>query len=182
MWRSPKKGWRKRSKRVQGWREGGGGVWARWGAACGTGGLVGEPIAVRGPGSLALGALVRVTLADGRLVQGVVSPAHPVFTVPPRPRALDVVRDYVRLGVAHILAGADHLLFVFGLVLLAGTARRLLVTVSAFTLGHSITLTLAALGIVDFPSRVIEVAIAASILALAVELARRPAAPTLVRP
>src|SRR5207249_1074885 len=85
------------------------------------------------------GALVRVTLADGRLVQGVVSPAHPVFTVPPRPRALDVVRDYVRLGVAHILAGPDHLLFVFGLVLLAGTARRLLVTVSAFTLGHSIT-------------------------------------------
>ena len=161
--------------------EEGGGVWTRWAVDCGTGGLVGEPIAVRGPGSLALGALVRVTLADGRLVQGVVSPAHPVFTVPPRPRALDVVRDYVRLGVAHILAGPDHLLFVFGLVLLAGTARRLLVTVSAFTLGHSITLTLAALGIVDFPSRVIEVAIAASILALAVELARRPAAPTLVR-
>jgi len=161
--------------------EEGGGVWTRWAVDCGTGGLVGEPIAVRGPGSLALGALVRVTLADGRLVQGVVSPAHPVFTVPPRPRVLDVVRDYVRLGVAHILAGPDHLLFVFGLVLLAGTARRLLVTVSAFTLGHSITLTLAALGILDFPSRVIEVAIAASILALAVELARRPAAPTLVR-
>src|SRR5207247_8467493 len=159
----------------------GGGVWTRWAVDCGPGGLVGEQIGVRGPGSLALGALVRVTLADGRLVQGVVSPARPVFTVPPRPRALDVVRDYVRLGVAHILAGADHLLFVFGLVLLAGTARRLLVTVSAFTLGHSITLTLAALGVVDFPSRVIEVAIAASILALAVELARRPAAPTLVR-
>jgi len=79
------------------------------------------------------------------------------------------------------LSAAVLVIFVFGLVLLAGTARRLLVTVSAFTLGHSITLTLAALGIVDFPSRVIEVAIAASILALAVELARRPAAPTLVR-
>ena len=161
--------------------EEGGGVWTRWTVDCGTGGLVGERVGVRGPGSLALGALVRVTLADGRLVQGVVSPAHSVLTVPPRPRALDVVRDYVRLGVSHILAGPDHLLFVFGLVLLAGTARRLLATVSAFTLGHSITLTLAALGVVDFPTRVIEVAIAASVLALAAELARRPAAPTVVR-
>src|SRR5439155_25131090 len=115
--------------------EDGGGIWTRWTVDCGTGGLAGERIGIAGRGSLALGALVRVTLADGRLVQGVASPAHPTFTVPPRPPALDVVRDYVRLGVAHILAGADHLLFVFGLVLLAGTARRLLVTVSAFTLG-----------------------------------------------
>jgi hydrogenase/urease accessory protein HupE len=161
--------------------EEGGGVWTRWVVECGPGGLVGERIGIAGPGSLALGAIVRVTLADGRLVQGVVSPARPMLTVPASPRALDVVRDYLRLGVAHILTGPDHLLFVFGLVLLAGTARRLLGTVSAFTLGHSVTLTLAALGIVDFPSRVIELAIAASVLALAVELARRPAAPTLIR-
>jgi hydrogenase/urease accessory protein HupE len=161
--------------------EEGGGVWTRWTVDCGPGGLVGEDIGVAGPGSLALAALVRVTLADGRLVQGVVSPGHPVLTVPPHPRALDVARDYLRLGVAHILGGPDHLLFVFGLVLLAGTARRLLATVSAFTLGHSVTLSLAALGIVDFPSGPIEVAIAASVLALAVELARRPATPTLMR-
>jgi hydrogenase/urease accessory protein HupE len=161
--------------------EEGGGVWTRWAVDCGTGGLVGERVGIAGPGSLALGALVRVTLADGRLVQGVVSPAHPMLTVPPRPCALDLAQDYVRLGVAHILVGPDHLLFVFGLVLLAGTARRLLATVSAFTAGHSVTLTLAAVGIVDFPSRLIEVAIAASVLALAVELARRPTVPTLIR-
>jgi len=123
---------------------------------------------------------VRVTLADGRLVQGVASPGNLLIAVPPRPRALDVMRDYARLGVAHILTGPDHLLFVFGLVLLAGTTRRLLATVSAFTLGHSITLTLAALGFVDVPSGPIEVAIAASVLALAVELARPPG-PTLIR-
>jgi hydrogenase/urease accessory protein HupE len=161
--------------------EEGGGRWTRWTVDCGRDGLVGERIGVTGPGSLALGALVRVTLADGRRVQGMVSPARPVLTVPPRPRARDVVRDFVHLGLAHILAGPDHLLFVFGLVLLARTARRLLGTVSAFTLGHSITLTLAAVGIVDFPSRPIEVAIAASVLLLAVELARRPAAPTRMR-
>jgi len=161
--------------------EEGGGLWTRWAVRCASSGLVGERVGVAGPGSLALGALVRVTLADGRLVQGVVSPAHPFFTVPPRPRALDVARDYVRLGIEHILAGPDHLLFVFGLVLLAGTARRLLATVSAFTAGHSVTLSLAALGVIDFPPRVIEVAIAASILALAVELARQPSGPTLIR-
>jgi len=159
----------------------GGGVWTRWTVDCGSGGLVGERIGVTGPGSVALGAIVRVTLADGRLVQGVASPGKLLLTVPPRPRALDVMRDYARLGVAHILTGPDHLLFVFGLVLLAGTTRRLLATVSAFTLGHSITLTLAALGFVDVPSRPIEVAIAASVLALAVELARPRAAVTLIR-
>ncbi len=161
--------------------EAGGGVWARWTVDCGAGGLVGERVGIRGPAGLALDAIVRVTLADGRLAQGVVSTAHPFFTVPSRPHPLDVTLDYVRLGVEHILTGPDHLLFVFGLVLLAGTTRRLLGTVSAFTLGHSVTLTLAALGLVDVPAPAIEVAIAASVLALAVELARRPAAPTLMR-
>jgi hydrogenase/urease accessory protein HupE len=161
--------------------EEGGGVWTRWTVACGPGGLAGERIGVGGPGSVALGALVRVTLGDGRLVQGVLSPAHPTFLIPERPRALDVARDYAAFGVQHILAGPDHLLFVFGLVLLAGTIRRVAGIVSAFTLGHSVTLTLAALGVVALPGRLIEVAIAASVLALAVELARPPARPTLVR-
>jgi len=161
--------------------EEGGGMWTRWTVSCGADGLVGERIGIAGPGSLALGALVRVTLRDGRLVRGVLSPGQPALTIPARPRVLDVTGDYVRLGVGHILGGPDHLLFVFGLVLLAGTVRRLLATVSAFTVGHSVTLTLAALGIVDVPSRLIEVAIAASVLALAVELARRPVAPTLMR-
>jgi len=161
--------------------EDGSGVWTRWRVACGPEGLVGEQIGVTGPGSIALGALVRVTLADGRVVQGVLSPAHPSLEIPARPRPLGVLRDYVLLGVQHILAGPDHLLFVFGLVVLAGTARRIAGTVSAFTLGHSVTLTLAALGIVVLPARVIEVAIAASVLALAVELARRPARATAMR-
>jgi hydrogenase/urease accessory protein HupE len=161
--------------------EEGAGVWTRWAVDCGPGGLVGEQVGVAGPGSRTLPALVRVVLADGRVVQGVVSPGRPVLTVPPRPRRLAVMRDYARLGIGHIATGPDHLLFVFGLVLLAGTLRRILGTVSAFTAGHSVTLTLAALGVVDLPSRAIEAAIAASVLALAVELARPPERPTLVR-
>src|SRR6185295_17321827 len=74
-----------------------------------------------------------------------------------------------------------HLLFVFGLVLLAGGGRRLLGTVTAFTLGHSVTLSLAALGLIEVPARVIEVAIAATVFALAVELARSAPGDTLMR-
>jgi hydrogenase/urease accessory protein HupE len=161
--------------------EEGGGVWTRWTVDCGPTGLVGATIGIAGPGSLTLAALVRVTLADGRLVQGVLSPSRPSLAIPSHPRPVDVMRDYGRLGVAHLLGGTDHLLFVLGLVLLAAAARRPLATVGAFTLGHSVTLTLAALATIDVPSRVIEAAIAASVLVLAVELARRPAAPTLMR-
>jgi len=159
----------------------GGGVWTRWVVDCGPAGLVGGQIGVTGGGGLGIGALVRVTLADGRVVERVLTPARPALTVPAEPRVLDVVRDYARLGVEHILTGPDHVLFVFGLVLLAATTRRLLATVTAFTVGHSVTLTLAALGLVDLPSRAIEVGIAASVLALAVELARRPTRPTMMR-
>jgi len=83
-----------------------------------------------------------------------------------------VLRDYVRLGVHHIATGFDHLLFVFGLVLLANGTRRLLWTVTAFTAGHSVTLSLATLGVVRFPTAPIELAIAATILVLALELAQ----------
>src|SRR5437867_6179310 len=118
------------------------GVRTEWTVACEPGGLVGERVGVDGLVSAAPGGLVRVHLADGRLAQGIVSAARPFLTVPERPRLRDVVADYVRLGVAHILGGPDHLPFVLGLVLLGGTARRLVATLTAFTVGHSITLAL----------------------------------------
>ena len=86
------------------------------------------------------------------------------------------------LGIEHILTGPDHLLFVFGLLLLLATTTGLLVqTITAFTLGHSITLSAAALGLTSVPSRPVEVLIAVSVLALAVELARDSDRPTLMR-
>jgi hydrogenase/urease accessory protein HupE len=148
--------------------------------ACGARGLAGERLGLAGLESPPTDALIRVTLADGRLVQGVVSARQPSLTVPSRPRRADVIVDYLGLGVEHILTGPDHLLFVFGLVLLAGTLG-LLGTITAFTVGHSITLTLAVLGVTDVPTRPIEVAIALSILALAIELAREARVPTLMR-
>jgi hydrogenase/urease accessory protein HupE len=75
-----------------------------------------------------------------------------------------VVKRFIPSGVHHILIGPDHLLFLVGLLLLGGTLRRLLIVVSAFTLAHSVTLSLAALNIVTPPARIVEPAIALSIV------------------
>jgi hydrogenase/urease accessory protein HupE len=143
-----------------------------WTARCGAEGLTGARVGVRGLAQAGTNALLRVALRDGRLVQAVLHAGAPSLVIPERASQLAVFHDYLRVGALHIAAGFDHLLFVFGLVLLASGTRRLLWTVTAFTAGHSVTLSLAALGIVQFPSPPIELAIAATILVLALELAR----------
>jgi hydrogenase/urease accessory protein HupE len=81
-----------------------------------------------------------------------------------RQGALAVIQKFLPAGIHHILIGPDHLLFLVGLLLLGGTIRQLAVIVTAFTVAHSITLSLAALNIVSPPARVIEPAIALSIV------------------
>ena len=81
-----------------------------------------------------------------------------------RQGVLAVVKKFVPAGIHHILIGPDHLLFLVGLLLLGGTIRQLAVIVTAFTVAHSITLSLAALNIVSPPTRIIEPAIALSIV------------------
>jgi hydrogenase/urease accessory protein HupE len=80
-----------------------------------------------------------------------------------------VIRQFVPAGIKHILIGPDHLLFLVGLLLLGGSVRRLLMVVSSFTLAHSITLSLAALNFVTPPARLIEPAIALSIVYVGVD-------------
>lgn len=89
--------------------------------------------------------------------------------------------SYFVLGVEHIAFGFDHLLFVLGLVLLVVHVRPLVATITAFTVGHSITLALASLGVVAIPTAPVEACIALSILLLAVELAHRERPATLTR-
>ena len=144
----------------------------RWTEDCGDRGIIGTPLRVLGLDRSRTDALVRLELRDGSRLQAVLSGADASFVVPERQRPARVAVDYAGLGVEHILSGLDHLLFVLGLVLLVRSRRALLYTVTAFTLGHSVTLSLAVLGIVSFPPRLVELAIAASILVLAVELSR----------
>ena len=75
-----------------------------------------------------------------------------------------VVQRFLPLGVHHILTGADHLLFLVGLLLLGGGVRQLLIVVTAFTLAHSVTLSLSALDIFSPPTNIVEPAIALSIV------------------
>jgi hydrogenase/urease accessory protein HupE len=81
-----------------------------------------------------------------------------------RQGAAAVIKRFVPSGIHHILIGPDHLLFLVGLLLLGGSIRQLAVVVTAFTIAHSITLSLAALNIVTPPARLIEPAIALSIV------------------
>jgi hypothetical protein len=152
----------------------------RWTLDCSPHGLAGLTVGVSGLEST--DALLRVELAGGAIDRRVLGVDHPSAVIAAAPTRFDVARDYARLGSEHIGTGLDHLLFVFGLLLLAGGARALFATITAFTLGHSVTLALAALQIVSVPQLPAEIVIAGTIYILAVELAR-PAGPgeTLLR-
>jgi len=143
-----------------------------WRLDCGPTGLAGRTIEVTGLEASEAGVVVRIERADGTSVRSLLRAASPRFRVPERESAGAVLWGYGRLGFHHIGAGLDHLLFVLGLVFLAGGGRRLLLTVTAFTLGHSVTLALAALQVVRLAAEPVEVGIALSLLWLAVELAR----------
>jgi len=143
----------------------------RWVVVCGARGLVGAQIGVSDLAASRTVALVRVALADGRLVRALLDGEQPTLVVPERESRLAVAASYLELGVEHLLTGLDHLLFVLCLCLLV-RGRALLWTITAFTAGHSITLTLATLGWVRFPQSVAESAIAFSIVLLAAEILR----------
>ena len=144
----------------------------RWGVQCAAASLVGQHIGVEGLRERKTDAMLRIQLADGRLVQTVLRGDTPFATIPERAGPLDVLLGYLRLGFEHILTGPDHLLFVLGLVLLVHARRLLLWTITAFTAGHSVTLSLAALGLVNVAPKPVEVLIAFTIFVVAVELTR----------
>jgi hypothetical protein len=123
----------------------------------------------------ALTTLMRLEHADGTRRSAVLPPDELAWTVPAQPNVREVAVSYTALGIEHIWRGFDHLLFVAGLVFLARTRRRILLGVTGFTVAHSITLSLAALGVVHVPIALIEALIALSIVFLARELALRDA-------
>jgi hydrogenase/urease accessory protein HupE len=147
-------------------------ITARWQMRCGSSGLVGQQIGIGGLRERRTDALVRIVLSDGRLIQTVLRGDTPFLVVPERTDAWFVLRDYLALGFEHILTGLDHLMFVLGLTLLVQGCRRLIWTITAFTVGHSMTLSLAVLGYVEVSPAPVEALIALSIFAVAVEITR----------
>jgi hydrogenase/urease accessory protein HupE len=135
--------------------------------------LEGQRIAVEYPlFNPALTTLWRYSPASGATRTAVRPPDRSDWMVPPAANWKTVARDYLVLGIEHIWAGVDHLLFVTGLLLLAKTARRITLAITGFTLAHSITLSLSALGVVHVPVPPIEAGIALSILFVAREVAQ----------
>ena len=149
----------------------------RW-VDAGTDGLAGKRIEFSGLQMTITDVLVRVERLDGSTQITRVTSSSPSFIVEATPRPFEVVRTYLVLGIEHILTGVDHLLFVSGLLLLVNGTRRLLLTVSAFTLSHTVTLTLATLGFVHVPPAPVEAVIALSILFVAYEALRKNSNPS----
>jgi hydrogenase/urease accessory protein HupE len=140
------------------------------------GGLGGRVLVVDGLPFTQTDVLLRVDYLDGSSSNQRLTWDAPSAVFPERPSSLEVVRTYLVLGVEHILLGIDHLLFVLALLLLVRGVGRLIATVTAFTVAHSVTLGAATLGFVSVPSAPVEAVIALSILFLASELARRRSA------
>jgi hydrogenase/urease accessory protein HupE len=143
----------------------------RW-IEAGAGGLAGKRIDFDGLQLTITDALVRVELLDGRKWMAMARPSQPWVEIDAAPGTWATAVDFLRQGIRHILSGPDHLLFVFGLLLIVATPWALVKTVTAFTLAHSITLAAATLGYVQPPAPPIEAAIALSILFLGPEILR----------
>jgi len=149
----------------------GGAFIERWQAKC-PGGLVGRTISIEGLSATRTDVLARVERLDGTTQTVRLTPDRTSFEVTAAPDRLEVARTYLVLGVEHILSGVDHLLFVLGLLFLVGSWRRLVATVTAFTVAHSITLAAATLGWVHVPQAPIEATIALSVMFVAAEILR----------
>lgn len=144
----------------------------RWTIAV-PGGLDGKPISFPGLVTARIDVLARLARADGTVQLERILAVDPQFTVKPSPGAFEVVRTYTVLGIEHILTGFDHLLFVLALVMIVRGTRRLLWTVTAFTIAHSITLALATLGVIHVPGPPVEAIIALSIVFVASEIVQQ---------
>lgn len=134
------------------------------------GGLAGQTVAIAGKVPGVTEIIARVERRDGSSQVERLTIARPTFTVKPAQGRGEVARAYFVLGVEHILAGMDHLLFVLALLLIVTGARRLLATITAFTVAHSLTLVGATLGWVSVPGPPVEATIALSIVFVAAEV------------
>lgn len=141
----------------------------RWVVAC-EGGLVGQQIAVAGLESTSTDVLLRLEFNNGISQSVLLTPSNTSFQIPAEASPSQVIGTYTWLGIGHILMGVDHLLFVFALLIIVNGKRRLLWTITAFTLAHSITLAGATLGLLYVPQQPVEAVIALSILFLAMEI------------
>ncbi len=132
--------------------------------------MVGVVIGVDGFEDSSVNVVVRIVRADGDVHHAILDSGAPRFTVAPRAEESHSFFEYLMLGIEHLVTGWDHLTFVLGLLIVFGWRRRLIAAVTAFTVGHSLTLALSVFGIVDVPQALVEAMIAMTIVVLALEI------------
>jgi hydrogenase/urease accessory protein HupE len=137
-----------------------------------TVGLGGQRVEFVGLQATITDVLVRLQTYDGARTTILVRPSRPWVEIAASRGPLAVAGAYLMHGIEHILFGFDHLLFVLALMLIVRSGRVLLLTVTAFTIAHSITLSLATLGLMRVAGPPVEATIALSILLLACEIIR----------
>jgi len=143
----------------------------RW-IDAGPEGLAGKRIDFPGLQFSITDVIVRVELLDGRTMQMIARPSQPWIELAASQSWWQVMGAYTVEGIRHILFGADHLLFVLGLLLLVKNGWMLVKTITAFTVAHSITLAIATFGYASVPALPLNAAIALSILFLGPEIVR----------
>ncbi len=132
--------------------------------------LQGKFLSIEGLNKTLIDVLVNVAYLNGEKVTILLQPDKDASIIPGETSTYDIIVTYSKLGIEHILFGIDHLLFVLALLIITKGKWKILKTITAFTLAHSITLSLAALGYVNFPPPPVEAVIALSIVFLAVEI------------
>ncbi|MFL2545798.1 MAG: HupE/UreJ family protein [Candidatus Rariloculaceae bacterium] len=139
-------------------------------------GLANRTIEIGGLSSTMTDVLLRIDYLDGSTFLHRLTPGSPRVVAPETADSWDVIATYLILGVEHILLGIDHLLFVLALLLLISGVKRLILTITAFTVAHSVTLAATTLGWLALPAAPVEATIALSILFLATQLGREQGA------
>src|SRR5262249_33956398 len=144
---------------------------------CGEKGLVG-PITITNLGADMSAVLIKIIPIAGEPRSYTISTANPVVWLlgsgaPTLQTWIELARTYVNYGIDHILLGADHLLFVLGLIWIVGGGWRLVKTITAFTVGHSASLAAAAFGLIGVPERPLNACIALSIAFVGVEIVKQ---------
>jgi hydrogenase/urease accessory protein HupE len=134
------------------------------------GGLTGQILSIDGIVGGVTDVIVRIERQDGTSQVERLLPQSPQFTVKAATGTAAVAWSYLVLGIEHILGGVDHLLFVLALLLIVRGGKRILLTVTAFTVAHSITLVSTTLGWMHVPGPPVEAMIALSIVFVAGEI------------
>jgi hypothetical protein len=130
-------------------------------------------LTITGMGPIASEAVIHVTLLDGSTASGCATPRSPSWTIPGAGAGtLAVARRYVVLGVEHIAIGVDHLLFLLALVLCLRSFAAVMLAETAFTLSHTLSFSASALGWLRVSPTAAEACIAASLVLIALEVAR----------